>query len=414
VGNNLYTTRSFKKEVPAGVDTVSCKLVIVTEIIAPYRIPVFNALAQRAEIDLHVVFLSENDPTLRHWRVYKDEIRFQYDVLPSWRQRWGRHNFLINRGVQSALNRIQPNVLLCGGYNYLASWSAAYWGKNHRVPLLLWSESTDFDQRRGYGVVELMKKRFLNLCAGYVVPGRSSLNYLKHLGITERLIFTAPNAVDAELFSGLAEAVRANDPQVRTRRDLPPRYFLYVGRLVQAKGIFELLEAYAQLEAEIRCKVGLIFVGDGADHAKLAERASKISPGTIQFLGFMHREDLAEIYALADGFVFPTHSDPWGLVVNEAMACSLPVIATTVAGCTLDLVQDGWNGFVVPPCDVSQLTLAMERLAEDSEQRAAMGCRSRERIAAYSPAAWAAGVVEAVESVCARSRGGARSPQLSR
>jgi 1,2-diacylglycerol 3-alpha-glucosyltransferase len=392
---------------------VSCKLAIVTEIIAPYRVPVFNALAQRTEIDLHVVFLSENDPTLRRWRVYKDEIRFYYDVLPSWRQRLGRHNLLINRGVQSALNRIQPDVLLCGGYNYLASWSAAYWAKKQRIPLLLWSESTDFDQRRGYGVVELMKKRFLDLCAGYVVPGKSSLNYLKHLGIAEG-IFTAPNAVDAALFSGLADTARANDLEVRTRRGLPARYFLYVGRLVQAKGIFELLEAYAQLAAEIRGKIGLIFVGDGADHAKLAERASKISPGTIQVLGFMHREELAEIYALAEGFVFPTHSDPWGLVVNEAMTCSLPVIATTVAGCTLDLVQDGWNGFVVPPCDVPQLTLAMARLAEDSEQRAAMGCRSRERIAEYSPAAWAAGVVEAVGSVGSGSPGVARSAQLSR
>ncbi len=63
------------------------KLVIITEIIAPYRIPVLNALAQRAEIDLCVIFLSENDPSLRQWRVYKNEIKFHYDVLPSWRRR---------------------------------------------------------------------------------------------------------------------------------------------------------------------------------------------------------------------------------------------------------------------------------------------------------------------------------------
>ena len=97
------------------------KLVILTEIIAPYRIPVFNALAQRPELNLHVIFLSENDPTLRQWRVYKDEIRFQYDVLPSWRRRLGGYNVLLNRGVHAALNRIEPDVLLCGGYNYLAS-----------------------------------------------------------------------------------------------------------------------------------------------------------------------------------------------------------------------------------------------------------------------------------------------------
>ena len=63
------------------------RLVILSEIIAPYRIPVFNALARDGRIDLHVIFLAENDPKLRDWVVYKDEIRFSYQVLPSWRQR---------------------------------------------------------------------------------------------------------------------------------------------------------------------------------------------------------------------------------------------------------------------------------------------------------------------------------------
>jgi glycosyltransferase involved in cell wall biosynthesis len=372
------------------------KLVILTEIIAPYRIPVFNALAQRPEIDLHVVFLSENDPTLRQWRIYKDEIRFQYDVLPSWRRRLGGYNVLLNRGVHSALTRIKPDVVLCGGYNYLASWQAAYWARVHRVPLLLWSESTAFDQRRGYRFVEFIKTRFLSLCAAFVVPGRSSLNYLKDLGIAEAKIFTAPNAVDISLFSRLAEKSRQDGVQRRGLPPLPPRYFLYVGRLVQAKGIFELVEAYAQLDAEMRSQIGLVFVGDGSDRVELVERAARISPGTIQVLGFAHREELAELYALADVLVFPTHSDPWGLVVNEAMACGLPVIVTDVAGCALDLVQDGWNGFVVPPCEPSQLAAAMARLAGDSGMRAQMGAKSRERAEAYSPAAWAAGMVEAV------------------
>jgi glycosyltransferase involved in cell wall biosynthesis len=378
---------------------LTTKLVILTEIIAPYRIPVFNALAQRPEIDLHVVFLSENDPTLRQWRVYKDEIKFQYHVLPSWRQRLGGYNILINRGVRSALNQIKPEVVLSGGYNYLASWQAAYWARVHRVPLLLWTESTAFDRRRSYRFVEFIKTRFLSLCTAFVVPGRSSLNYLKDLGIAEQRIFTAPNAVDTSLFSRLAETARHGGVQERSRHALPSRYFLYVGRLVQAKGVFELVEAYARLDAEIRSEIGLVFAGDGSDHEALAERASRIASGTIQILGFVHREELPELYALADGLVFPTHSDPWGLVVNEAMACSLPVIVTSVAGCALDLVQDGWNGFVVPPGDPSQLSSAMARLAADSGLCTEMGAESRKRVEAYSPAAWAEGIVDAVHGV---------------
>ena len=124
-------------QLPPGVDCLIPKLVIVTEIIAPYRIPVFNALARRREIDLCVIFLSENDATLRQWRMYKDEIKFQYEVLPSWRQRFGRHNILLNRGVIPVLNQINPNAVLCGGYNYLASWQSAGWARVHRVPIAL-------------------------------------------------------------------------------------------------------------------------------------------------------------------------------------------------------------------------------------------------------------------------------------
>ncbi|MGB7600054.1 MAG: glycosyltransferase family 4 protein [Candidatus Sulfotelmatobacter sp.] len=379
------------------------KLVIVTEIIAPYRIPVLNALAQRAEIELEVIFLSENDPSLREWKVYKHEIKFNYRVLPSWRQRLGRYNLLINRGVRAALSAIKPNVVLCGGYNYLASWSAARWVRSRRVPLLLWSESTAWDRRRGYPLVEFMKARFLKSCEAFVVPGRSSFEYLTDLGIAPQRIFTAPNAVDTALFSNLVETARRNESQVRSRHRLPSRYFLYVGRLVKDKGVFELLEAYAQLEAEIRCNVGLVLAGTGSDSRKLVERAAKISPGAIQFLGFVHREELPEMYAFADALIFPTHSDPWGLVVNEAMACSLPVILTSVAGCASDLVQDGQNGFVIPPRDVAQLARAMARLAEDSARRAAMGRRGRERIEANSPDAWAKGMLDAVKSVVRES-----------
>ena len=376
------------------------KLVIVTEIIAPYRIPVFNALARRPELDLHVVFLSENDPNLREWRIYKNEINFNYDVLPSWRRRLGKYNLLINRKVRSTLNRIRPDAVLCGGYSYLTSWQAAYWARTHRVPLLLWSESTALDQRQRHLPVEFLKSRFLRMCQAFIVPGRSSFTYLQDFGIPDQRIFTAPNAVDITLFSTAVNDARRNEMQVRAQCSLPMRYFLYVGRLVKAKGVFELLEAYAQLDTEIRAKVGLVFVGDGADRAELMERASRIVSGNIQFTGFVHREGLSNFYALADALIFPTHSDTWGLVVNEAMSCGAPVIVTSVAGCVADLVQDGWNGFVISPRDRTQLAAAMARLASDSELRIEMGSRSKSQIEAYSPEAWATGLVHAVRSIC--------------
>ncbi len=376
------------------------RLVIITEIIAPYRVPVFNSLAEHGEVHLHVLFLAETDPMLRQWTIPKDEIRFSYRVLPSFRVRLGNFNLLVNRGLDAALRQARPDAILCGGYNYPSSWRAVFWARTRRIPFLLWTESNTADHRGRSAMVEYLKRKFLGLCRGFVVPGEASKLYLQQLGLPAELIFKAPDAVDNELFSQGARVARANSVSVRQRIGVPERYFLNVGRLVRAKGVLDLLEAYANLDTEIRAAVGLVFVGDGGAKRELAERASLIRPGTVKFSGFVQKDQLAEFYALADALVFPTHSDPWGLVVNEAMACGLPVVASNVAGCVSDLVEDGWNGFVVPVGDVKAISSSMESLAKGDDLRNQMGERSLQRIQEYSPEACAAGLAKAALAVC--------------
>ena len=376
------------------------RLVIMTEIIAPYRIPVFNALAARPNIDLHVLFLSETDPSLRQWLVYKQEIQFSYAVLPSLRRRLGKHNLLLSWGVDATLRRARPDLILCGGYNYLASWQAAYWAKKRNISFLLWIESTAADHRRQRAVVEALKRRFLGLCCGFIVPGKSSAQYLRQFGIPAGAIFHAPNAVDNDHFQEGANRARMEGNRLRRQLGLPSRYFLYVGRLVPAKGVFDLLEAYASLEKAVRSTVGLVFVGDGNARVELENRASKITRGNVHFAGFVQKEQLPVYYGLADALVFPTHSDTWGFVVNEAMASSLPVIAVNVAGCTADLVKDGWNGIVVSAKDIAKLSAAMQYLISSDDMRSLMGRRSLEHITAFSPELCADGIARATEAAC--------------
>ena len=371
------------------------RLTILTEIIAPYRIPVFNALAQESGIDLHVIFLAENDPALRQWRIYKEEMRFSFQILHSWRRRFGHYNALLNWGVSSALRRASPEAILCGGYNYIASWQSMWWARRNRVPFLVWVESTAGDQRDNNRLIESCKKKFLRGSNGFVVPGKSSLAYVRGYGAPKELIYTAPNAVDVELFVKGAEEARANSATLRRDLQLPARYFLFVGRLVREKGIFDLLDAYGVLSSELRAAIGLVFVGEGSGRPELERRAAEIVPGAVHFAGFVHREQLPSYYALSEALVFPTHSDTWGLVVNEAMACSLPVISSGAAGCAADLVEDYWNGRVLPAGDFSQIANAMNELARDAPLRSLMGRRGRDRILRYSPEACAAGISQA-------------------
>ena len=375
------------------------RVVLLTEIIAPYRIPVFNVLAARDDINLHVIFLSETDPTLRQWLVHKDEIRFTYEVLSSVRRRVGSYSFLLNRGLTKALDRAHPEVIICGGYNYIASWQALRWANRNTVPFILWTESTSLDQRNHHSWIEALKRWFLTHCEGFLVPGLSSRNYLRELGVPDDSIFTAPNAMDLGFFTEAAREAKINAATIRQEFSLPERYFLNVGRLVPIKGVIELLNAYAKLDADVRARVGLVLVGDGALKAELTRKAALISPGTVRFPGFLQKDRLPEIYALADAFVFPTLSDPWGFVVNEAMACGLPIIASDVAGCVADLVHDGENGMIVPARNVGALSDAMGKLAADGRLRARMADSSSGLILVYSPSAWAEGVSKAVQWV---------------
>ena len=375
------------------------RLVILTEIISPYRIPLFNALAQHTEVDLHVIFLAETDPNLRQWQIPKEEIEFSYQVLPSWRRRVGKYNVLLNLGVGHALAKITPDVILCGGYNYVASWQSLLWARIRKIPFFLWSESNVQDLRRSHALVEFLKAEFLGRCSGFVVPGKSALEYLRVHKVDEDRIFVAPNAVGNNFFAAAAAAARQDATRWRRELILPDRYFLFVGRLVREKGVFELLSAYAKLDESMRQQVGLVYVGDGAVRPQLELQAASIAPGMIRFAGFAQREKLAIYYALAEMVILPTYTDTWGLVVNEAMACGLPVIVSHVSGCAADLVSENWNGLLVEPRDASSLASAMRRLADQPDLCATMGANSAQHISRYSPKEWSVGIAKMVEAM---------------
>ena len=369
------------------------RLVIITEIIAPYRIPVFNALAKHPEIELRVIFLAKTDPSIRQWRVYTEEIRFAYEILPSWRTRLQKYNLLLNQKVVNALRKAEPDTIVCGGYNYFASWQALRWATRNHVRFVLWCESTANDHRSRHRMVERLKRNFFDKCDGCIVPGTAAESYARQMGVSPENIFISPNAVDNDLFASRANDARRNAPRLRAQLNLPARYFLFAGRLVKSKGVFELWEAYGSLSENLRSQFGLVFAGDGPLRPELESISKSICPGTIRFAGFAQRDELASYYGLADCLVFPTHSDPWGLVVNEAMACGLPVICGQSAGCAADLVKA--NGRLVDSGNVDQLVHAMKEIASDADLRRHMSRESLKIIRNYSPEICAARIAQA-------------------
>jgi glycosyltransferase involved in cell wall biosynthesis len=345
------------------------RVALLTEIPAPYRIPLFNALAER--VDLAVLYLRERNPE-RPYGLHADEVRFRHRVLPGLDVTVAGRWIVLNAGVSWALRGLDAVVL--GGWNQPAFWEAMAWCGVRGVPTVAWVESTGRDRRTGR--LEPVKRRMLRSIARFVVPGAASREYLHDLGIADERIDDAPNAVDARVITS----------GTRTRGDGPPR-LLAVGRLAHEKGIDVLLRAADGLSVEI------VLAGTGPQEAELREVAG---PNTT-FLGHVDRDALPALYADADVLVMPSRSDPWGMVLNEAALAGLPLVSTTAAGAAHELIEHGVNGFRVPPDAVDALREALRRLVDDGTYRQDAGVRSREIVALFTPEAWAEAVSAAVE-----------------
>ena len=346
------------------------RLALLTEIPAPYRIPLFNALADR--LDFRALFLAPVDPRRSYYELHADEWRFDASVLPGRELRRGGRWIVLNRGVGRELRRFRPDAVGVGGWNQPAFWSALVYCRSRRVPLLVWVESTARDARPESGPLEGAKRAMIRGAAGFFVPGRASAEYVHSFGVPDERVAHAPNAVDAELFGRAAVD--------RSGRDTCT--FLYAGRLDPEKGLDVLLRAFARVPGE------LVLAGSGSDEGRLRSLADE----RVRFLGPLDRDELVPIYAAADVFVLPSRSEPWGMVLNEAAAAGLPLVATNGVGAAHDLVEHGVNGFRVPVDDEDALADALTRLAADENLRRSAGARSVELVGRFTPEAWADGV----------------------
>ena len=201
--------------------------------------------------------------------------------------------------------------------------------------------------------------------------------------------------MDNRYFEERAAQARDHVAELRKSLDLPPRYFLFVGRLLPRKGVDTLLEAYSAYRAAAAVPWGLVIVGQGPDEGRVRALASHV--GGVLFAGTRYGDALCEHYACADTLVVPSECDPWALVINEGAACSLPLIVSRGCGAAATLVEEGTNGWTFAPGDARDLASLLTRTADLSDdRRRAMGERSRGIVAGWSTDRFAAGVIAAL------------------
>lgn len=173
---------------------------------------------------------------------------------------------------------------------------------------------------------------------------------------------------------------------------------LYVGRMIEEKGIFDLVEAVRMLRDTLPCH--LLIAGEGPELSRVQSRvASAGMLDCVTVAGYLRGSDLAAAYAAADLFVLPTYwAEEWPTVLMEAMGAGLPIVTTRLRGAADHLVE-GANALFVPPRDPAALAATLARLLNDRPLRERMAMANKDKLADFAPDVVARGYLDAVSAL---------------
>ena len=377
-----------------------------------YYSPLYKTLSNHPNIDLTVYFChqqSKNDQAVGGFNVEFDwDIEllegFNYQFLENISKNPNVYHFFgcDTPEIKSIINNTKFDAFIVQGWYLKSFWQAmsACWRTG--TPILVRGDSqleTDksfLKRTLKYPFYRLFVPKF-NAC---LAVGKRSEDYFKYYGARENKIFFTPHCVDNDFFEIKAEENKNRRVELINKYNIPKdsTVFLFVGKLISKKKPQDFLKAIKIACSTIPNIFGLI-VGDG--HLR-NELESIIKNETIpaNLTGFINQSQLPEVYAVSDFIVLPSDAgETWGLVVNEAMACGLPAIVSSEAGCSEDLILEDITGSIFRCGNVNELKNIIIRYASDKTLASLMKKNSKEHIKKFTPIKATEGILYALESL---------------
>jgi glycosyltransferase involved in cell wall biosynthesis len=373
----------------------------------PYKAPLYRELARRPEIDLTVHFYSDASVRGYHDLEFGREVQWDTPLLDGYRSRFApsaaRNGAPGKYGSPPRLDVVRD--VLAGRYDVV--WMNSYADGNawlvaaaelaRRSRVLIREEQTLLHPRPWYkaALKEVALRALFSRTWGLYI-GEQSRQHFLHYGMPEGRLFPSRYCVDNDFFQRKGEELRPRTAELRAGFGIESEapVVLCVAKTIPKKAPLVLIEAFAQLRARRPCS--LLMVGEGellpAARALVEERRIP----DVHFAGFLNQTEVPAAYVAADVFCLPSlFHETWGLVVNEALNFSLPVVVSDKVGCGVDLVQPGKSGFVVPAGEAAPLAESLEVLVAHEELRRSFGRKGFARVNEYSIEACADGIVEA-------------------
>lgn len=355
------------------------KIALVTNIPAPYRIPIFNELSRLCDVSLQVIFCSEREPN-RFWNL--PPMEFDHVLLKERFTTVNDRYIHNNPDVFSALKKFVPDVVVIDGFNPTHLYACLYAFVKH-VPYVPMTDGT-YESERTLSMLHRMVRRFIySKASAYVYASLGGKKLYQSYSVPTNQCFQSHLCIDNEAF-------RPKSSKFTKQYD-----FIFCGRMEGVKNPLFALNVAQEVAKKLNRKVSILYVGAGSqlDMIKASARSCSDWVEAI-FHNHATQEELPALYQSARIFLFPTLWDPWGVVANEACAAGLPVIVTSYAGVAGELVLNNQNGFI---CELDFKVWAERAACLLSEPALwqAFSQRSQSLVSQYNFAAAAEGLIDA-------------------
>ena len=393
------------------------KITIIAPTCFYYQAPLFRALASDAHLDLTVYFCSDegisgkdvevvygND---KGWGVEEELLEgYHFEFLRNYAP-WGSYLKslvgLVNFGIWNKLRRERPDIVVIMSWMNPTWWLTFVACQRYRIPIFFMTDANFYAEQlkrpwRSWFKRILLGKFLFPATSGFLYAGSANKRLYTEFGVPENKL--VPFAYSWGYSALIEKSNKLQDRKTEFRRELglpeDAVVILYCGRLSFEKGLLELLEAYKLMSST---QIALVLVGDGHLQKQMKDFTKLNNIDSVYFMGFQKRNDIGKFYTSADFLVLPSRRETWGLVVNEALCFSLPVVVSDQVGAGVDLVIPGLNGHIYPAGDVAALAERMSRVIElPEEDRQIMGRKSKSLIREWSNRNLAGPLIEFLDS----------------